>query len=140
MEFSRQEYWSGLPFPSPGHLPDPGMEPRSSTLQAAALTSAPPGKPLNIRIQSLRKPPSDTGLQIQVLTTKISKGGKEPRLKEEGGGGGRGADRGGLTDISCHLQIPRRYGTFPWASREGRTGTRPYQKSEPEFEFSAKRR
>ena len=30
----------------------------------------------------------------------------------------------------CHLQIPRRYGTFPWASREGRTGTRPYQKSD----------
>ena len=36
--------------------------------------------------------------------------------------------RGGLTDVSCHLQIPRCYGTFPWASREGRTGTRPYQK------------
>ena len=130
MGFSRQEYWSGLPFPSPGDLPNPGVEPRSPTLQADALTSAPPGKPLNIRIQSLRKPPSDTGLQIQVLTTKISKGGKEPRLKEEGGGGGRGADRGGLTDISCHLQIPRHYGTFPWASREGRTGTRPYQNSD----------
>ena len=39
-------------------------------------------------------------------------------------------ERGGLTDISCHLQIPRCYGTFPWASREGRTGTWPYQKSE----------
>ena len=50
-----------------------------------------------------------------------------------------GGERGGLTDVSCHLQIPRRYGTFPWASREGRTGTRPYQKSEPEFEFSAKK-
>ena len=34
MEFSRQEYWSGLPFPSPGHLPDPGIEPRSPLLQA----------------------------------------------------------------------------------------------------------
>ena len=34
MEFSRQEYWSGLPFPSQGDLPDPGMEPRSSALQA----------------------------------------------------------------------------------------------------------
>ena len=34
MEFSRQEYWSGLPFPSPGDLPDPGIEPRSPTLQA----------------------------------------------------------------------------------------------------------
>ena len=47
MGFSRQEYWSGLPFPSPGDLPDPGIEPRSPTLQADALTSAPPGKPLN---------------------------------------------------------------------------------------------
>ena len=42
--FSRQEYWSGLPFPSPGDLPDPGIEPRSPTLQADALTSEPPGK------------------------------------------------------------------------------------------------
>ena len=46
MGFSRQEYWSGLPFPSPGDLPDPGIEPRSPTLQADALTSEPPGKPL----------------------------------------------------------------------------------------------
>ena len=44
MGFSRQEYWSGLPFPSPGDLPDPGIEPRSPTLQADALTSEPPGK------------------------------------------------------------------------------------------------
>ena len=60
MGFSRQEYWSGLPFPSPGDLLDPGIEPRSPTLQADALTSAPPGKPLNTRIQSLRKPPIET--------------------------------------------------------------------------------
>ena len=45
MGFSRQEYWSGLPFPSPGGLPDPGIEPKSSTLEADALTSEPPGKP-----------------------------------------------------------------------------------------------
>ena len=37
MGFSRQEYWSGLPFPSPGDLPDPGIEPRSPALQADAL-------------------------------------------------------------------------------------------------------
>ena len=42
MGFSRQEYWSGLPFPFPGDLPDPGIEPRSSTLQAEALSSEPP--------------------------------------------------------------------------------------------------
>ena len=45
MGFSRQEYWSGLPFPSPGDLPDPGIEPGSPTLEADALTSEPPGKP-----------------------------------------------------------------------------------------------
>ena len=43
--FSKQEHWSGLPFPSPGDLPNPGIEPRSPTLQADALTSAPPEKP-----------------------------------------------------------------------------------------------
>ena len=43
--FSRQEYWIGLPFPSPGDLPNPGTEPRSPALQADALTSEPPGKP-----------------------------------------------------------------------------------------------
>ena len=45
MGFSRQEYWSGLPFPSPGDLPDPGIEPRSPAFQADALTTEPPGKP-----------------------------------------------------------------------------------------------
>ena len=44
MGFSRQEYWSGLPFPSPGDLPDPGIEPRSPALQAEALLSEPSGK------------------------------------------------------------------------------------------------
>ena len=39
MGFSRQEYWSGLPFPSPGDLPNPGIEPRSPALQADALSS-----------------------------------------------------------------------------------------------------
>ena len=45
MGFSRQEYWSGSPFPSPGDLPDPGIKPRSPALQIDALTSEPPGKP-----------------------------------------------------------------------------------------------
>ena len=45
MEFSRQEYWSGLPFPSPGDLPDPGIKPGSPALQADALPSKPQGKP-----------------------------------------------------------------------------------------------
>ena len=44
MEFSRQEYWNGLPFPSPGDIPDPGIKPVSPALQADALLSEPPGK------------------------------------------------------------------------------------------------
>ena len=47
MGFSRQEYWSGLPFPFPGNLPDPGIEHRSPGLQADSLLSEPPGKNLN---------------------------------------------------------------------------------------------
>ena len=57
MGFSRQERWSGLPFPSPGDLPDPGIEPRSPALQAEGLTSEPSGKLLikspQVRIQLL---------------------------------------------------------------------------------------
>ena len=45
MGFSRQEYWSGLPFPSPGNLSDPGIEPRFPALQADSLLSESPGKP-----------------------------------------------------------------------------------------------
>ena len=45
MEFSRPEYWSGQPFPSPGDLPDPGIELGSPALQADSLPTEPPGKP-----------------------------------------------------------------------------------------------
>ena len=43
MGFPRQEYWSGLPFPSPGDLPNPGIKPASTALQADSLQSEPPG-------------------------------------------------------------------------------------------------
>ena len=49
MGFSRQEYRSGLPFPFPADLPDPGIKHRSPTRQADALTSEPPGKPFKIQ-------------------------------------------------------------------------------------------
>ena len=44
--FPRQEYWSELPFPSPGDLPNPGIEPMSPALAGRFFTSEPPGKPL----------------------------------------------------------------------------------------------
>ena len=52
MGFSRQEYWSGLPFPSPEDLPDPGIEPRSSALQVDALPSELLGKAMNSLMES----------------------------------------------------------------------------------------
>ena len=56
MEFSRQEYWSGLPFPSPQDLPDPGIKPESPALQADALQSGPPGKLFGHRKTELNQP------------------------------------------------------------------------------------
>ena len=70
MGFSRQEYWCGLPFPSPGDLPDPGIEPRSPALQADTLTSEPPGKPqghqpaCKWQSQSLNSGPSNSRTHI----------------------------------------------------------------------------
>ena len=58
MGFSRQEYWSGLPFPSPGDLPDPGIEPGSPSLEADTLTSEPPGK-MNITVIQVYAPTSN---------------------------------------------------------------------------------
>ena len=49
MDFSRQEYWSGLPFPSPVDLPDSGMKPGSPALQVDSLQSEPPITPLDLR-------------------------------------------------------------------------------------------
>ena len=48
MGFSRQEYWSGLPFPSPGDFPDPGIEPMSPALVGEFFTTEPPGKPRHL--------------------------------------------------------------------------------------------
>ena len=53
MEFSRPEYWSGQPFPSPGDLPNPGIEARSPALQVDSLPAEPQGKPENTGVGSL---------------------------------------------------------------------------------------
>ena len=76
MEFYRQEYWSGLPFPSPGHLPDRGIKPRSPALQADTLPSEPPGKPqirklgfknTCIDISNISNSPGSRGLSVRIL-------------------------------------------------------------------------
>ena len=53
MELSKQDYWSGMPFPFPGDLPDPGIKPKSSALKADSLPSEPPGKPKNTGVGNL---------------------------------------------------------------------------------------
>ena len=62
MGSSRKEYWSGLLFPSPGDLPDPGIKPGSPTLQADSLPSEPPGKPHILKHRSLSTFVLDTAL------------------------------------------------------------------------------
>ena len=73
MELSRQEYWSGLPFPSPGDLPDPGIDPGSPALQADSSPSEPPGKPLShlvcgILLQQLELRPLHVPTIVQLLS------------------------------------------------------------------------
>ena len=64
MKFSRQEYWSGLPFPFPGDLPNPEIEPGSPSLQADSLPSEPSRKPLII----LKKNPKDQYMQKRIFS------------------------------------------------------------------------
>ena len=66
--FSRQEYWSGLPCPPPGNLPNPGIEPMSPTLQVDSLLSEPPGKLKNTEMDSLSL------LQAIFLTQELNQG------------------------------------------------------------------
>ena len=63
MEFSRQEYRNGLPFSSPGDLPEPGIEPRSPTFQANSLPSEPMGKPF----QTQEKEPQWTAKTFKII-------------------------------------------------------------------------
>ena len=70
MEFSRQEYWRGLPCPTPGDLPNPGIEPRSPALQADSLPSEPPGKPEQNEIQS-NKPNGYSQLTFPFTNTPV---------------------------------------------------------------------
>ena len=67
MGFSRQEYWSGLPFPSPGDFPNPGIEPGSPTLQAEALSSEPPGRPYHYLWSLLKLMSIESGMPYNHL-------------------------------------------------------------------------
>ena len=71
MGFPRQEYWSGLPPPSPGDLPDPGIEPMSPALVGRFFTTEPPGKSLGRRHRTY----AVEGLEIRQI------GGRFPKMK-----------------------------------------------------------
>ena len=82
MGFSRQEYWSGLPFPSPGDLPNPGVQPGSPALWADSLPSEPPGKGrwVNVsvapkRSQTLRYPFERLSVGVSIESIKLPGGG-----------------------------------------------------------------
>ena len=72
MEFSRQEYWRWLPFPSPGDLPDPGIEPRSPALQADSLPSEPlPDIQTNCEVARLARSQLNQGMTTDRDATNI---------------------------------------------------------------------
>ena len=90
MEFSLEAYWSGLPFPSPGDLPDTGIEPGSPALQADSLPSESPGKPryiyiyisLVVVVVSHLGPFSETGMHLEiVMQSEVSQKGKNKYLE-----------------------------------------------------------
>ena len=72
MGFSRQDSWSGLPFPSPGDLPDPGIEPGPPSLPVDSLLSDPLGKPLTMKYQTIKKkeimPFVATWMDLKIIT------------------------------------------------------------------------
>ena len=74
MEFSRQEYWSGLPFPSPGDLPNPGIEPRSLSLQADTVPSEPHCFTIDIwcQFQTLKENGADLEVSDRIIFLKLS--------------------------------------------------------------------
>ena len=111
-----------------GDLPDPGIEPRSTHIAGRCFNLCATREAFKYKNTVSQKTSyRDTELQIQVLHQRFQ-GRKGSQVERRG----RRQERGvkGVALVSCHLQIPRCYGTFPWASREGRTGTRPYQKSD----------
>ena len=84
MGFSRPEYWSGQPFPSPGDLPNRGMEPRSPLLQADSLPAEPPGKPRNTLCPEVWLMGLEGALGIGIFKTSPEDSGLQQRLRTMG--------------------------------------------------------
>ena len=91
MEFSRAEYWSGSPFPFPGDLSNPEIEPRPPTLQVDYLSTEPPGNPKNTRVGSLYLSPRDpnAGIEPRSSILQVDSLPAEPLWKPKNTGEGR---------------------------------------------------
>ena len=101
MEFSRPEYWGGLPFPSPGNLTNPGIKVRSPTLQADSLPFEPPGKP---------SPP------LFSPSNNIERTSSNPSGKGQGGGNRQVGSKLGLPSINRQRAfLPRRILFNEWS-------------------------
>ena len=139
MEFSRKEYWSRLPFPSPGDLPNPGIEPRSPALQADAVPSEPPGKPGDLA-KGLRTPKEfDLGGQWDLIAELACDWGKSV-LEAQSLVHTRSQEKGGVThkrlsQMACYGVVGMEYNSagtspfegnainptivWPWAKQQG---------------------
>ena len=130
MGFSRQEYWSGLPFPSPGDLPNPGIEPRSPTLRPRCFNLCITRKALKCK---------NPGTNI-----KDFKGRKGSQVERRTGRRReRGAKGVALQTSPDTYRYPGVMGLFPGPPEKGGLELGPttnQTRAEPEFEFSAKRR
>ena len=88
MRCSKQEYWSRLPCPPPGDLPNPGIEPRSPTLQADSSPSEPQGKPKNTGVGSLSLLQGDPGIEPGSPALQVDSLPAEPQGKPKNTGVG----------------------------------------------------
>ena len=84
MGFSRQEYWSGLPFPSPGDLPDPGIERGFPALEADALTSEPLGKPTFVESSGFKTKSTLEAIHTLIQLNKLKPQSKVTKVTRQG--------------------------------------------------------
>ena len=100
MEFSRQKYWCGVPFPSPGDLPDPGIEPGFPALEADSLPSEPPGKPHLYKKDSQISTPVQS--EVKVLVTESCLTLCYPMDYSSPGSPAHGDSPSKNTGVGCH--------------------------------------